>query len=77
MSPEQLNELRLFYLASSAITPIIEEQQADAYTKLIIKFREGNTNLLPFVAECAALTNILEEIQTKLDLYESISKEQN
>lgn len=73
MNPEQLNELRLFYLASNAILPLLEEQRNEAYLKLINRFREGDTNLLPLVAQCSALSQLLEEIEVKLNLYESIN----
>lgn len=78
MNPEQLNELRLFYLASGAILPLIEEAHDEAYLKLLAKFREGETNLLPLVASCNAQQSLIEDIKTKLELYETINnKEQS
>lgn len=75
MKPDELNELRLFYLASDAILPLIREQANNSYEKLLNRFREGETNLLPLVAQCSAQQSLIDDIHDKLALYESINQE--
>ncbi len=75
MNSEELSELRLFYLASNAILPLINDQHSQAYDRLLTRFRSGETNLLSSIAECSAHKTLIEEIENKLHLYETINQE--
>lgn len=70
MTEEQLNEYRIFHLASQAIVPLIEQMHKNSYEKLMNKFRDGSTDLTNSVARLEALYSLLEEIKTKSQTYE-------
>jgi len=66
-----INEARIFHLAASTVLPLLERMHAEAYEKLIGKFRNGNTDLVNHVARVEALYTIQEEIKNKARNYET------
>lgn len=75
MNTDALNEMRVLYLAASAIIPLLESRHQDSYDKLLGEFRQGQTSNLARLAECNAYASILEDIKHKINNYEELSKE--
>jgi len=75
MTTDELNEMRVLYLAASAIIPLLETRHKDAYDKLLGEFRQGETNNLARLAECNAYSSILEDISCKIQNYENLEGE--
>jgi hypothetical protein len=75
MTPEELSEARVLSLAAHAIIPLIEERKQIAYERLLASFRNSSQANIALVAECNAYSSILEDINNKLNSYETLTKE--
>lgn len=69
MKEYELNQARIFNIASQEMLPLIEDMRKTAYDKLLAEFRNGSKDLLTLVAQLAALQNLIDEIQTKQELF--------
>jgi hypothetical protein len=74
MTPDKLNEYRIFHLSASTFLPLVEKMHESAYDKLMADFREGEVELVAQVAKCESLHALKEEILTKANLYEKYSE---
>lgn len=77
MTPEQLNEYRVFHLAGSALLPLIEGMHTDAYEKLMQEYRMGKETLLASVARIESLYSLKQEIINKMNVYEKHAAKEN
>lgn len=67
-------EARLFYLAAPVILPLIERKKKHAYSRLMMKHREGSTEYQNIVAELAVLTDLENEINNKEQTYRAMEE---
>lgn len=75
MNSDQLNEARVFSMTAHVIIPLLEERKKNAYERLLGEFRNSKTASLTLVAECNAYSSILDEINTKIQMYEHQTEE--
>lgn len=77
ITQEQMEDYRLTHLTAQVLLPLLEKKQQVAYSRLMGEFRNSRTADLALVAECNAYTSILEEITSKIKIYERLSKEKS
>ncbi len=60
------DEARILAISAPALLPIIRRRQEQSLSRLLGFFRSGLTDLSPAVAEYAAFTELLREIELKI-----------
>ncbi len=65
-------EARLFYLAAPVILPLIERKKKNAYSRLMMKHKEGSSEYQNIVAELVVLTDLENEINNKEQTYRAM-----
>ncbi len=64
-----LTEARHFYLIGPILMPMLERRRKLTLQKLIMRYREGNTEFLALVSELAAFDAIESEIKQQEQIY--------
>lgn len=77
MTPEQLTEVRQYYLAAPVILPMLERFRRDALSRLMSQHFAGDMNFAPLVAELAVLQRIEIEFKGKEATYRQLEEKHN
>jgi hypothetical protein len=74
---EQILEAKAFYLAAPALLPLVEKMERNALGTLLMEFRAGKTELLPYVAALNSYVTMRETIKRKEQEFNSLQGSTN
>jgi hypothetical protein len=77
MTPEQLTELRQYYLSLPVIMPMLDRFRTDALNRLMMQHREGNNKYDTIVAELAVIQKMEIEFNQKEAMYNTMQERAN
>jgi hypothetical protein len=77
MTPEQLTEMRQYYLSLPVIMPMLERFRRDALNRLMMQHQEGNNKYDTIVAELAVIQRMEIEFKQKEAMHNTLQEREN
>ena len=74
LTDKEMDQLHILSVSAHALLPLVQEKKELAYIRLLQHFREHKEANLGLVAQCNAYTELIEDINVKLDQYQSIKE---